>query len=102
MAQKQQKSWQSIAEEAQKYRDATLDKIQPAVKAIPPSTPKNAFDFLRSSLSSQEINITESPAEKLLEHLRTGRWSAVSVTNAFLRRAKLTQKLVCILHTLIC
>ncbi|KAL8830206.1 MAG: hypothetical protein Q9191_001567, partial [Dirinaria sp. TL-2023a] len=93
MAPKQQKSWQSVAEEAQKYRDATLDKVQLPAKAIHQHTPDTAIDFVRSSLSSQEVDITESSAEKLLEQLRNGVWSAVSVTNAFLRRAKLTQNL---------
>ena len=94
MAKQDHLPWQAIAQEARDYRDATLATIQPPIPDISGQTPKNVFETLRSNLSVQEIEITELSPEKLLEHLRTGTLSAVAVTNAFLRRAGLAQKLV--------
>lgn len=92
MVKKEHRPWQAIAKEAQEYRDATLDKIHPQVDT-PAEIPKNIFDTLRARLSSHEVQITELPAQELLDHLRTGKLTVVAVTNAFLRRAALAQKL---------
>lgn len=94
MVRKLRPTWQAIAKEAQEYRDATIEKVRPPISDVDHEIPRNVFATIRSSLSAQEIEITELPAEKLLEYLQCGRFSAVSVTNAFLRRAAVAQKLV--------
>ncbi|KAL8707607.1 MAG: hypothetical protein Q9220_007394 [cf. Caloplaca sp. 1 TL-2023] len=93
MVKKRHRQWQAVAEEAQAYRDASLAKIQPPVPDVHVLSSGNIFKTLRSDLSPEEIDITESPAERLLEQLRAGQLTAVAVTNAFLRRAAIAQNL---------
>ena len=94
MVKKSVKHWKEVAREAQRYRDSTIARIQPPVPEKPIETPKNVFDTLRSFLSPEEIEITELSPQALLERLRTRRLAAVVVTNAFLRRAGVAQRLV--------
>lgn len=67
MGKKEQLSWQAIAKEAQEYTDASLVKVQPPVSVNLDAAPTSAFETLRSSLSSQEIAITESSVQYLLQ-----------------------------------
>ena len=91
---KASKSWQVVAQEAQRYRDASLAKVQPPCSDIPERPPLNVFETIRSCLPIQEVGITELAPERLLEMLRSGKLTAVTVTKAFLRRAVLAQKMV--------
>ena len=86
--------WQAVVEKARQYRDATLAGIEPPISEIPAKVPKNVFETLRSCLSLHEVQITELGVQELLDQLRNGQLTAVAVTNAFLRRAALAQKLV--------
>jgi len=95
--------WQQVAREAQRHRDSTVDDIQPPLPAaLPHPLPKNVTAIPDQILSSRELYITSLPVTALLDALagrhgdgRGGeRLSAVEVTNAFLRRAALAQKLV--------
>ena len=86
--------WHDIALEAQKYRDASLAKVEPPLPNIPAGIPRKILETMRLNLTSQEVEISELSPEKLVERLRNGRYTAVAVTSAFLRRAVLAQKLV--------
>lgn len=94
MVKERQRPWQEIAKEAQRYRDATIAEIEPPVPEGPIESPRDTFDTIRSYLTSDEVAITELLPQQLLERLRTGKVAATAVTNAFLRRAALVQKLV--------
>ncbi|KAI4214277.1 MAG: hypothetical protein L6R36_009433, partial [Xanthoria steineri] len=85
--------WHAIAQEAQEYRDASLAKVQPPVSIGINAAPNNVSETLRSSLSSQELAVTELPIKDLLQQIRTRNITAVAITNAFLRRAALAQML---------
>lgn len=60
----------------------------------PKQIPLNVTGIPKTLLSEKEIEITEKLPEKLVEELANGSLTAVEVTNAFLRRAGLAQKLV--------
>lgn len=94
MVEMEKRSWQAVAQEAQRYRDGTLSRIQPELPDMPTTVPKNVFETIRSKLSLEEIRITDSSVQLLLEQLHTGKITAVVVANAFLRRAAVAQKLV--------
>ena len=96
MAQRTQRPWHAIAQEAQKYRDKTLTKIMPSISdvGIPQKSSANVLESLRTRLSMREVEITELPVKSLLEQLRAGRLTAITVVEAFLRRAAMAQQLV--------
>lgn len=86
-------SWQDVAEKMQTHRDKTIDAVSPPLPDVPADLPLNVTKIPSTILSKDEMSITESPPELLLETLASGEISAVTVTNAFLRRAGLAQKL---------
>jgi len=86
-------SWQSIAKRAQQHRDATLAAVQPPIPEIP-DPPQDSTPIPKTILTKEELNITESDPVDLLSKLSSGSLSSTDVTNAFLRRAALAQKLV--------
>lgn len=88
------KPWQDIATEAQQYRDRTIASITPPVPGVPDGLPLNVTGLPKQLLSTSEVEITEKPAEELIALLTKGLLSSVEVTQAFLRRAGLSQKLV--------
>ncbi|KAF2837041.1 putative fatty-acid amide hydrolase [Patellaria atrata CBS 101060] len=92
-AKEPKKAWQEIAASSQKRRDETIAAIDPPIPDVPSELPRNVTHIPRELLTTKEVEITESSPEEILEELRTGRWSAFNVTNAFLRRAGLAQKL---------
>lgn len=88
------RTWQEVAKEAQLHRDASIAKVNPPVPEVPADLPLDVTPLPRKLLSEREVEITETPAESLLASLATGKLTSVEVTNAFLRRAGLAQKLV--------
>lgn len=88
------KTWQTIAHEAQQYRDASISRIKPDVPQTPSNLPRNVMGIPEKLLRPDEIQITELPVEDLADLLRLGKVTAVVVTLAFLRRAGVAQKLV--------
>ncbi|KAJ4286271.1 hypothetical protein N0V90_013305 [Kalmusia sp. IMI 367209] len=86
-------SWQSIAEKAQQHRDASLAAIQPPIPDIS-ELPLDSTSIPKTILSQGELSITQSDPVGLVSKLASGELSAVEVTNAFLRRAAIAQKLV--------
>ena len=88
------KPWQEVAREAQEHRDHTLSVAGADFTTLPNDLPQNVTQIPSQLLTAEEIKITEQAPEELLSQLGSGRLSAVTVTNAFLRRAALAQKLV--------
>lgn len=87
-------SWQDIAKIAQDLRDQTIAGVKPAIPDIPSELPLNVSKLARELLSDAEVTITETAPEQLLRALASGKLTSTEVTNAFLRRAGLAQKLV--------
>ena len=88
------KPWQEVARIARDLRDKSIDEVEPAVPAVPSDLPLNVTNIPKQLLSKREIAITESMPEELLASLASTKLSCAEVTNAFLRRAALAQKLV--------
>ena len=89
-----QQSWPEIAQQCQEHRDKSIAKIQPSLPDVPSELPLNVTRIPQSLLSRRENDITVSSPEELVTSLATGQLSCIEVTNAFLRRAALAQKLV--------
>ena len=87
-------SWQDVAKQAQELRDASINRISPAIPEVPKEPPKDVTDIPKYLLSSEEVVITQTPPEELIASLASGKLTSSAVTTAFLRRAGLAQKLV--------
>lgn len=90
----QKLSWQESARQVQAVRDLSIKHVDSAIAALPDIHNGRVIDLPRKHLSQTEIAITESSAEILVASLATGKLTATAVTNAFLRRAAIAQKLV--------
>jgi deoxyxylulose-5-phosphate synthase len=90
----QKLSWQESARQVQAVRDRSIEQVDPAIAALPDTHTGRVVNFPRKHLSQTDIAITESSAETLVASLATGKLTAIAVTNAFLRRAAIAQKLV--------
>ncbi|PVF95671.1 amidase [Serendipita vermifera] len=87
------RGWQDIAKEAQDYRDASIARVTPEIPHPPVNLPKNVMGIPRELLSQNEIQITETVPEVLLQLMASGQLSVTTVCTAFLRRAGLAQRL---------
>jgi amidase len=88
-------TWQEVAADRQAHRDATIALIEPTIPNIA-NIPLNTLPIAKQVLTAEEIKITESTVEGLAEAVAKSEFSAVTVTKAFLRRAALAQKAVCL------
>ena len=86
-------SWETIAQKAREHRDATLAVVQPPIPDIE-SLPLDSTPIPKTILTLEEIAITESDPADLISRLVSGALSSTAVTQAFLRRATIAQKLV--------
>ncbi|RFU25584.1 hypothetical protein B7463_g10752, partial [Scytalidium lignicola] len=86
-------TWQEVAKDRQRHRDETIAAIEPAIPDVA-SIPQNTTSVAKGLLTVKEIEITETTVETLTGKLSTGELTALEVTQAFLRRAGLAQKLV--------
>ena len=86
-------SWQEIAADRQRHRDASISQFLPS----PPPTlltdplPLNTTGIPRSILSDEELAITDTNVEDLVAKLASGQWSATTVVKAFMARAAIAQ-----------
>lgn len=88
-------SWQEIAQAAQEQRDKSIAEVKPSLPDIQSEDlPLNVTATPWKHLSSFEIEVTETSPEKLVRSLASGELTSTEVTNAFLRRAGIAQKLV--------
>ncbi|KAH7400268.1 amidase signature domain-containing protein [Cadophora sp. MPI-SDFR-AT-0126] len=84
-------TWQEVAADRQKHRDATISAIDPPLPEIT-DIPLNTIPLAKKYLTAEEIKITESYVEDLVVQLANGEISSTTVIKAFLRRAALAQK----------
>ena len=88
-------TWKDIAQYAKQHRDASLEKVTPAVPVLPEQIPLDVTKIPKQLLTKEETGITEKATEELLPLLASGKLTSASVIQAFLRRAAIAQKLVC-------
>ncbi|KAI0596818.1 acetamidase [Biscogniauxia sp. FL1348] len=87
-------TWQEVAADRQRHRDATIAQLEPPLPEIPASEiPLNTTSLPKKILSEEELTITEATLEDLIEKLASGQWTSTAVIKAFMRRAGLAQKL---------
>jgi amidase len=86
-------TWQEVAADRQKHREATLSLLDPPLPSIE-NLPLNAIPLASKYLTAEEIKITETLVEDLVPKIAKGGLSSVTVTKAFLRRAGLAQQAV--------
>jgi amidase len=87
-------TWQEVAADRQRHREATLAALNPPLPTISSSSSElDKTTIPASLLTPHELEITNTNVEDLLLKLSSGRWSCKEVTTAFLRRAGLAQGL---------
>jgi amidase len=91
------KLWNETVKLAQQYRDTTLSLVEPSIPSISQHTPSNVLHIPSQILTPNEITITNSLSEDILDCVSSGKWTSTEVTNAFLRRASVAQNLVLII-----
>ena len=85
--------WQDVAKTAQKYRDDSIRRVEPSIPETPDQLPHDRTDIPKYLLSTEEVLITQTAPEDLVASIASGKYSSVTVTTAFLRRAGLAQAL---------
>ncbi|KAI0148326.1 amidase [Hypoxylon sp. NC0597] len=87
-------NWQDVAADRQRHRDATIAEVHPPVPELrPEEISLNTTTVPSKLLTEEEIKVTNTDVEDLVKKIASGEWSSTQVTNAFLRRAALAQKL---------
>lgn len=87
-------SWQNAAAKKREEISALIPK-EWRVDGLP--SVKEQVDvtgFVKQYLSEEELSITESDAEKIVEKTTSGEWTAEKVTRAFCHRAALAHQMV--------
>ncbi|TRX88859.1 hypothetical protein FHL15_010202 [Xylaria flabelliformis] len=86
-------SWQDVAADRQRHRDATIASLNPPLRDLPADIPLDTTRVPESMLTAEELEITSQNVEDLIPKLASGHWSAETVIQAFMRRAGLAQRL---------
>ncbi|KAI1748439.1 amidase signature domain-containing protein [Xylaria castorea] len=86
-------SWQDVAADRQRHRDATLASLNPPLPTLSADIPLDTTSVPGSILTAEELDITGKNVEDLIPMLASGQWSAKTVIQAFMRRAGLAQQL---------
>ena len=87
-------SWEDVAKKAQEHRDASIKLVKPAIPDVPSELPLDVTEVPKYLLTTDEVVITETSPEDLVTSLASGKLTSTAVTNAFLRRAGIAQRLV--------
>lgn len=89
------KHWTVLAAEKKKRQTASIPK-EWILTNLPSKDTLNVIDFPEKSglLNAEEVEITNSDVDVLLEKLAKGTWSSVQVTTAFSKRAIIAHQLV--------
>ena len=87
-------TWQDIAAISQDHRDESIARIQPPIPDPPTDLPLNLTSLPAKLLPKHVVEITDLPAERLLQEMASGKLTSTQVTQAFLQRAGLASKLV--------
>ena len=87
-------SWQDAA--AKKLEDiSALIPAEWRVGSLPSVKEQvDVTDYVKQYLSEEELGITESDAEQIVEKTKSGAWTAEKVTRAFCHRAALAHQMV--------
>ena len=85
--------WKEVAREAQAYRDASVDRVNPSLEDTSDGS-KNAYRPALYQDCARKHPVTSVPLEQLRLMLAAGEVTAIEVTRAFLERAAVAQKLV--------
>ncbi|KAI0456435.1 amidase signature domain-containing protein [Xylaria acuta] len=85
-------SWQDVAADRQRHRDATLASLNPPLPKLS-AIPLDTTSIPGTILTAEELDITGRNVEDLITMLASGQWSAKAVVQAFMRRAGLAQQL---------
>lgn len=92
-------SWQ---EKAELKREALHSAIRPEWRLpfVPTAEIQRDVtgDYIRQFLSPQEVTITESTPDQILESITTTKWTSASVATAFSHRAAIAHQLTNALH----
>jgi len=77
-------------------RSKSLAAVQPPLdlNRLPKPLPKNVNPLAEDFLTKEELAITGLDVPELLDAIRIKKYTCVTVTRAFLRRAALAQELV--------
>ncbi|KAL3444543.1 amidase signature domain-containing protein [Aspergillus insuetus] len=86
--------WIALVQQVRDRRDNSVAAVLPSRISLPTELPGNVTDIPPHNLDEKDIFITELSVRDLLTKLATRELTAVAVTEAFLRRAALAQKLV--------
>lgn len=87
-------SWQNAAAKKREEISALIPK-EWRIDSVPSVKEQvDVTDFVKQYLSEEELSITESDAEKIVERTAAGEWTAEKVTRAFCHRAALAHQLV--------
>lgn len=88
-------AWEDRVAPVRAKREASLAKVEPALKTLPTDLPLNSQALPRELLTPREIEITEDyTVKQLLAKLKSREISSEEVTRAFLRRAAVAQAAV--------
>lgn len=94
-------TWQETAFKIQAHRDHTISQINPAICDIQDTHSSWVLEIPGAVLTPEEKIITEYEIDTLVANLASGKVSAVAVTNSFLRRAAVSQKLASLKNLLL-
>lgn len=87
-------SWQDAAAKKREDIFALIPK-EWRIDGIPSVKEQvDVTDFIKQYLSAEELGITESDAEQIVEKTTSGAWTAEKVARAFCHRAALAHQLV--------
>jgi amidase len=89
------KDWQDLCRERKQKQIDSIPKEW--LIETPPDSQRNVMDVPITCdhlLSALELEITEVPINELLSNLASGRWSCITVTTAFYKRAIIAHQLV--------
>ncbi|KAI4204767.1 MAG: hypothetical protein LQ348_001242 [Seirophora lacunosa] len=86
-------TWEDVAKIAQDLRDASLSRVEPSLPDVPSELPRDVTNLPKQLLTENEVLITQTSPEHLVESLAIGKLTSTTVVAAFLRRAGLAQKL---------
>ncbi|GAP91886.2 putative glutamyl-tRNA amidotransferase subunit protein [Rosellinia necatrix] len=87
-------TWQEVAADRRRHRDTTLALLNPPIPELPAGCISlDTTSVPESILTPEELDITARNVEDLASMLASGRWSAKTVIQAFMRRASLAQQL---------
>lgn len=78
-------TWEDVAKIAQGLRDTSLSGVEPSLPDVPSELPRDVTNLPKQLLTQNEVLITQTPPEHLVESLAIGKLTSTTVVAAFLR-----------------